>query len=309
MPGTHTLRLQHTDLADGAGTWDLISPFLPTLPNLRALELIDTPLASIPTKTISVPMGLKRFVYGSSRPEPPEYVRTTVSETRALSLFLLAHGPYLAEVALPAHLTMFSFLRGVRFGALERLHLHSYPPLALTGNSGGGAGGGAGDVAALLAAAPRLRELRVDVARPRTARAPVRLVEPSARGGNELPLTFLAALEVLVLRRPDAGERVFASLPKQLRALDLRAYPRPHDFRPTEHIAVPPISSAQLCNMLQLATSGLPGLSTLRLAVVAPFDEELVQTVVRVCPSLEVLEIQEVRQQDVAVDTFSRTVT
>jgi hypothetical protein len=293
MPGLRTF----CAVSPLSGDWSSLS-LLNTLANLTDLQLLDSPLTSTKGRQPIFPRTLTQLTYGARTPPPAEYVQTTVKETRTLSMLLLAHGAQLTHLSLPAQLTMFSFLRSARWPVLQVLELHSYPPIALASD---------GDIAAFLGATPQLRVLRVDIAHSQTSRAPVVLVPAPDPQPGALPPIFLAALEVLVLRRPDARERITRYLRPALRALDLRAYPHATQFRPTEHVALPPLTSVQVAEIIGLL-GGFPGLHVLRIAVGAPFGEDLVRMIVRVCPGLEILEIQELRQQEVEVDAYARTV-
>jgi hypothetical protein len=293
LSGLHTFRVQDSLVGIWQGLWDLLST---SIPHLARLELHSAAWTACPQMLCALPSSFASVSYGHARAPPPEYQESMLAETRALNTFLLIHGARLARLALPAELAMLAFLRGQPWPALRALSLHGYPPVR--------GGAASSDLVAFLGATPALRALRVDLARTKTA-LPFVVFDP-LDNETTVPPGFLAGLHTFSLTRPERADRIFHHLPRALHTLELLAYPRPTRFRTSEDIAPPPVPCAEMLRML--GASALPDLRVLRVAVAAPFDRAFVDGLADMYPLLEVLELQELRQQDVVVDAREHTV-
>jgi hypothetical protein len=157
LPGLSTPRVRDSVLRLWRGAWDLLAS---SKPNVPRLELHTAAWATNPHMLGPPPPFLRELEYGHTAARAPEYQASLPAETRTLNTFLLVHGARLCALALPAELALFAFLRGQAWPALASLTLHGYPPV---GDAGG-------DLAGFLAAAPALRDVRIDVARTATTR-------------------------------------------------------------------------------------------------------------------------------------------
>jgi hypothetical protein len=277
------------------GIWQDLYDLIATIPVLSRLEMISS--AWVECKDLVAPLSssFKHLTYGHARSPAPEYQETMLKETKTLNTFLLIHGHRLVTLEIPAELTMFSFLKGQAWPSLRSLVVHGYPFVKA---------GSSSDLVHFLSVAHSLRTLKIDLSR--TATTPKFTVYDPLDDITEVPSSFLRDLLSFTLFQPDPSDRILKHLPSTLRILNLLAYPRPTRFDTKEDVAQAPTPCGDMVKLL--AGSSLPNLMTLRVAIAAPFDRAFVDFLVSSYPVLEVLELQELRQEDVAVDAREHAV-
>lgn len=274
----------HSITADNISTGigdTLINAFI-LLPNLTSLTLLDTPSICCSNELASrFPGPLRSFTFAQRVTQPPEYDQDMLKKMKALNLFLMTHAfgaKTLRTLSIPAELTMPGLLANVPWPELDTLIFTGYPPI--TQDS---------DFIRLCAAAPRLRTLRIDLARSATTKGfKVWHPQHGKITSNPAPLRHL---EHLTLHSPENNDLIFHHLPAGLRELDLRFIREPSVYAVTEDVQTYTQGSANPTSIFQNAV--LPHLHTLRITINASmFPEAIFAAITDCCPKLEFLELQ-----------------
>jgi hypothetical protein len=292
MSGLSTIRCLESII----GIWHDLYELLCSTPGITRLEIIAsawTDLASSRNMRLS---SIKHLVYGQANSPPHEYRDDLMFETKTLSMFFLFHHDHLVSMEIPSELALYSLLGSVSWPNLRSVILHGYAPIDPI----------ASEIGLFFAAAPSLRFLKMNIARTRTINDyTIFGAGPGRENKNtntniDVPSSFLSRLHTFSMSDPNPKDEVFRLLPRNLHSLELLSYPRPTKFNITEDLPQPPIPCSEMVRIL--AKSAILGLNTLRLSIGGPFDTAFIDALVLYYPSLEVLELQVLKQQDVRID-------